>query len=565
MKKIILVALLAFLASRFWSEYPIARAGGVSENGDVNADNALDLSDAIYLLAFLFQGGPAPLPCPVLGSPEVCNNNVDDDLDGATDCADDDCKTDPICLEPGDASLLPDTGVTDCYDTAGNIDPECDDCPGQDGSYRTGCQMLGRFDVDDGGTAGDTSDDTVTDNCTGLMWQLETGGRETWCDALVACENLVLAGFDDWRLPNVHELASILDYSARGPAVAEPFRDSTVSTVHLYWASTFYIAAPPCSGPARAWGFESQNAGLGAGNTGDIHTWSFRAVRTVIPAGGGAAQGQGAATLGNGDVNGDDALDLSDAIYLLAFLFQGGDPLAPCPGGAAGGGAGIGSAPLPDTGQTICYHQGGTPDLECDDPEVTVECPGQDAIYFATTGCSVDPRFVDNLDGTITDNCTNLMWQQDTADTNDDGGITSFTTDCFDVDDNPVDCAGGNVSRSVRLPLDGLPWCEALQYCEGLIFTGHSDWRLPNVRELKSIVNHSAGKPAIFPDFTCEVAIPGNGDTYKFWTSTPDVSGEARAWNVSFCAGSAGRQAFEVPFTMLPNRLYVRAVRTVTP
>ena len=37
-------------------------AGGITVlgNGDVNGDNSLDLSDAIYLLAHLFQGGPAP-------------------------------------------------------------------------------------------------------------------------------------------------------------------------------------------------------------------------------------------------------------------------------------------------------------------------------------------------------------------------------------------------------------------------------------------------------------------------------------------------------------------------
>ena len=50
MKKFVLIALLTLFASNFRSEYPIARAD-VSGNGDVNGDEALDLSDAIFLLA----------------------------------------------------------------------------------------------------------------------------------------------------------------------------------------------------------------------------------------------------------------------------------------------------------------------------------------------------------------------------------------------------------------------------------------------------------------------------------------------------------------------------------
>jgi formylglycine-generating enzyme required for sulfatase activity len=97
----------------------------VSGNGDVNGDNGLDLSDAIYLLTHLFQGGPAPLACPSGGGdcpqceadlatcqqalaacnpdPEDCNDGEDNDGDCDIDCDDSDCDADPNCevVTPG--------------------------------------------------------------------------------------------------------------------------------------------------------------------------------------------------------------------------------------------------------------------------------------------------------------------------------------------------------------------------------------------------------------------------------------------------------------------------------
>jgi len=87
--------------------------GVVSGNGDVNGDGGIDLSDAVYTLAFLFQGGPAPLPCPGGGGDcseceaellvcrggvqEICDDGDDNDGDCAIDCADSDCIGGPDC------------------------------------------------------------------------------------------------------------------------------------------------------------------------------------------------------------------------------------------------------------------------------------------------------------------------------------------------------------------------------------------------------------------------------------------------------------------------------------
>ena len=70
----------------------------------------------------------------------------------------------------------------------------------------------------------DNGDGTVTDTATGLMWQQATApGRYTWEEALVYCENLELAEYTDWRLPNRNELQSLVDYDHTEPAIDASF------------------------------------------------------------------------------------------------------------------------------------------------------------------------------------------------------------------------------------------------------------------------------------------------------------------------------------------------------
>jgi hypothetical protein len=88
---------------------------GCPDSCNANDDVGLDIADAVYGLAFLFSSGPppgAPYPgcgpdptadsvgCPsftLCPQAEVCDNGIDDDLDGALDCADSDCAGDPGC------------------------------------------------------------------------------------------------------------------------------------------------------------------------------------------------------------------------------------------------------------------------------------------------------------------------------------------------------------------------------------------------------------------------------------------------------------------------------------
>jgi hypothetical protein len=57
------------------------------------------------------------------------------------------------------------------------------------------------------------NDGTVTHLVSGLMWQQGEGGNMNWESAINYCENLELAGYSDWRLPNIKELKSLVIYT----------------------------------------------------------------------------------------------------------------------------------------------------------------------------------------------------------------------------------------------------------------------------------------------------------------------------------------------------------------
>ncbi len=118
-------------------------------------------------------------------------------------------------------------------------------------------------------------------------------------------------------------------------------------------------------------------------------------------------------------------------------------------------------------------------------------------------------KFVDNGDGTISDTATGLMWSKS---------------------DN------GNA----------VEWIEALPYAKAATLAGHSDWRLPNVKELQSIVDYTRApsskgvEAAIDPIFSCTPFIneAGADDYGYYWTSTSACFTRGRpfhfAWYVAF-------------------------------
>lgn len=186
---VVTVAVVCFAAGRFSNQLP-ANADGWGVGGqalppckDVNGDGKVNVADPVYLLRWLFVGGPEP-----------------------------ECSTEtlhPRCMLAtfGRDCRTSENPMLDCLGiTCSEWDDPLATCPPGD-----------RF-VDNG-------DGTVTDTWAGLMWQKDTADTNgngvldfnddqlSWCEAIRYCDGLVLAGHDDWRLPNALELMSIVDYS----------------------------------------------------------------------------------------------------------------------------------------------------------------------------------------------------------------------------------------------------------------------------------------------------------------------------------------------------------------
>ncbi len=89
-------------------------------------------------------------------------------------------------------------------------------------------------------------DDVVIDLATGLMWAADgneagcnNGDINIWYNAIIYATGLDFAGYTDWRLPNVNELLSIVNWSKDNSSIDEP---PFINTIYeFYWSSTTYV------------------------------------------------------------------------------------------------------------------------------------------------------------------------------------------------------------------------------------------------------------------------------------------------------------------------------------
>jgi len=146
-----------------------------------------------------------------------------------------------------------------------------------------------------------------------------------------------------------------------------------------------------------------------------------------------------------------------------------------------------GSAPVEKTGQDVVYGSGD-------------EGYWQQALGIPWPS----PRFTNNLDGTVTDRLTGLVWLRN--------------ANCFGSrtwDNARADC-NGLISGTCGLT-DGSVW---------------GDWRLPNVKELHSLIDFGNSLPAIPSGHPFN-----NVQSNFYWSSTTDAYGSVNAWSVNMNFG----------------------------
>lgn len=275
----------------------------------------------------------------------------------------------------------------------------------------------------------DNGDGTVTDNVTGLMWQKDPGSKVLYTDGISGLSNFKLANYNDWRVPTIKELYSLILFDGTDPSVCRPGKCSVVPFIKN---DVFSFKYGDTTAGERA--IDSQ------------YMSSTKYVSTTM----------------NGD---DTAFGVNFADGRIK-----GYPTV----------SGIGGKPM----KYYLLHVRGS-------------------LTYGKNDFSV-------VGDTVSDKSTGLVWQKN-------------------------DVAGGKT------------WLEAISYCEGLNLSGQTDWRLPNAKELQSIVDYSRS-----PDTTKSAAIDpvfgsqsitneaGQTDWPYYWTSTTHMTNDGGGANAVYIAFGRG-------------------------
>jgi hypothetical protein len=126
----------------------------------------------------------------------------------------------------------------------------------------------------------------------------------------------------------------------------------------------------------------------------------------------------------------------------------------------------------------------------------------------AANNTTPNDRFTLNSDGTAIDNQTGLMWNRCSVGQTWDGDSST--------------CTGTAIMQN---------WAEALSAAENASDAGHTDWYLPNIKELASIVEQSCTDPAVNPN------VFPNTPSENYWSSSPSAEEDNKSWYMDFNTG----------------------------
>jgi len=291
----------------------------------------------------------------------------------------------------------------------------------------------------------DNGNGTITDNVTGLMWTqtpdlnadgiIDSNDKLTLSKAVSSVSDAKIGGYDDWRLPTIKELYSLINFNGIDPKL-----DQTTNLKPFIDTNYF------------KYGYGDNSAGERTIDA-QVATQTVYADKTFI-----GFQTMFGVNFADGRIKG----------YPLTISMQG----------------------ISESNFYIFYVRG-------------------NKAYGVND-------FKDNGDKTISDNATELMWSKDDSGT-------------------------------------GMDWEQALKWVQvknAENYLGYNDWRLPNAKELQSIVDYSkspatTNSPAIDPIFNTTKINNEKGieDYGYFWSSTTHI---ASGRNVN--ESSAGSQAAYIPF-----------------
>ena len=397
------------------------------------------------------------------------------------------------------------------------------------------------------------SNAVVKDSTTELYWQKGYATDKTWQGAIEYCENLTLGEYSDWRLPNYNELASIIDFTRKDPAVNTTYLSMPTSETEYFWTST---TRQDSSDKALVFDFKS-----GAPKSGIVKSELnyVRCVRSDICGEGKFLSGKNCidspcTSSSCSSVSYSDGVctPLTESTYSCGcvdgYTWESSTSSCipdPCiTDNECVSMEGSDGICTPDDGKIKCgcvdgYFWNGSRCMkkvfgnictglqQCYNATKIIACPetenetffGQDA-YYASKGVCTPQSFILKTpystkpdEKVVFDENTKLEWQR-------------------------------------TISGDTYTFYQAITHCANLEYAGYDDWRLPTTKELASIMLQSSSGRV-----NTDYFVAGTGSR-QFWTSKRYVSDTNKAWTINF-----GSSTTNVTERETGEALYVICVR----